>query len=79
MRSLQIRQLPEDVYEALAERARREGRSVAQQAVAELRRMAELAAADRRPRILDALDHSVDDLRQELPDPVRLVRENRDA
>ena len=79
MPSLQIRELPEDVYEALAERARREGRSLAQQAVAELRRMAELAAADRRRQTLEALEQSVDEARQPLPDPVALVREDRDA
>ena len=79
MPSLQIRELPEDIYEVLAERARREGRSLAQQAVAELRRMAELAAADRRRQILDALDQPVDEARPALPDPVALVREDRDA
>ena len=79
MPSLQIRELPEDVYEALAERARREGRSLAQQAVAELRRMAELAAADRRRQTLETLDQSDDEPRRKLPDPVTLVREDRDA
>ena len=38
MASLQIRKLPDDVYEALAERARQERRSLAQQALVELRR-----------------------------------------
>ena len=42
MPSLQIRDLPEDVYRALAERAEREGRSLAQQALHELRKMPEL-------------------------------------
>jgi plasmid stability protein len=79
MPSLQIRELPEDVYEALAERARREGRSLAQQAVAELRKMVELAAADRRRQVLDELDQSVEEPRRRLPDPVKLVREDRDA
>ena len=79
MPSLQIRELPEDIYEALAERARREGRSLAQQAVAELRRMAELAAADRRRQTLETLDRPVDERRRALPDPVTLVREDRDT
>lgn len=78
MPSLQIRELPEDVYAALAERARREGRSLAQQAVAELRGMAELTAADRRRRTLEALDQPGSPARV-LPDPVALVREDRDA
>jgi plasmid stability protein len=34
MASLRIRELPEDISRALAERARREGRSLEQQAVA---------------------------------------------
>lgn len=38
MPSLQIRELPADLYEALALRARLEQRSLAQQAVTELRR-----------------------------------------
>jgi len=79
MPSLQIRELPEDVYEALAERARREGRSLAQQAVAELRGMVELAAVDRRRRTLEALDQPAKEARPALPDPVALVREDRDA
>ena len=79
MPSLQIRELPEDVYDALAERARREGRSLAQQAVAELRRMAELAATDRRRQTLETLGQPGDEARQALPDPVTLVREDRDA
>jgi plasmid stability protein len=79
MPSLQIRELPEDVYEVLAERARREGRSLAQQAVAELRRMVELAAADQRRQVLDALDQPGEGPQRTLPDPVMLVREDRDA
>ena len=38
MASLQIRNLPDDLYEALSARAKAEGRSKAQQAIAELRK-----------------------------------------
>jgi plasmid stability protein len=38
MPSLQIRDLPDDVYQAFAFHAQQEHRSLAQQAVAELRR-----------------------------------------
>ena len=79
MASLQIRELPDDIYQALAERARREGRSLAQQAVAELRRMTELAAADRRRQTLDALAEPGGGAARDLPDPIALVREDRDA
>ena len=43
MPSLQIRDLPDDVYQSLAFRAEREHRSLAQQAVVELRRIPELS------------------------------------
>ena len=46
MPSLQIRNLPDDLYQALSARAKREGRSRSQQAIAELRRS--LALEDRR-------------------------------
>ncbi len=48
MPSLQIRDLPADVYEALSYRAERERRSLAQQAIVELRKLPELVAAERR-------------------------------
>ena len=55
MPSLQIRDLPEDVYEALAFRAEVEHRSLAQQAIVELRRIPELTARERRLEILKEL------------------------
>jgi plasmid stability protein len=80
MPSLQIRDLPDDVYRALAERARRQGRSLAQQALFELRRMAEVEAEERRRATLDALrDRQWPESLATLPDPVDLVREDRDA
>jgi len=78
MASLHISKLPAEVYEALAERARRQGRSLVQQAVAELRKLPELAAADRRRRVLAALREQ-GTRSDEMPDPVDLVRENRGA
>lgn len=80
MPSLQIRELPDDVYAALAERARREGRSLAQQAIAELRRLPELEAANRRRAVLASIrSRSPEPSTSESPDPVELVREDRDA
>jgi len=52
MPSLQIRDLPADVYEALAFRAETEHRSLAQQAIVELRRIPELLARDSRLKVL---------------------------
>ena len=53
--SLQIRELPQDVYDALASRARAERRSLAQQAIVELRRMPELVARERRRGALEEI------------------------
>lgn len=77
MRSLEI-QLPEDVYETLAERARRDGQSLAQQVIAELRGGLGIAAADRRRRALETVALRELRTRGALPDPVVLVREGRD-
>ncbi|MBE0618062.1 MAG: hypothetical protein IH608_09080 [Proteobacteria bacterium] len=52
MPSLQIRNLPKDVYDALAFRAQSENRSLAQQAIVELRRTAEVQTREQRRRIL---------------------------
>ena len=59
MPSLQIRDLPEDVYEALAFRAEVEHRSLAQQAIVELRRIPELTARERRLEILKELKQRI--------------------
>ncbi len=81
MSTLQIRQVPEDVYQALAFRADREQRSLAQQAIVELRKMPELLARQRR---LETLDHILADInsRQGASGysvaPEELVREDRD-
>jgi len=79
MPSLQIRDLPQDVYEALALRARSENRSLAQQAVAELRRMPELQAHEQRQRLLDDLRRRLEagGARSLSAAPEDLVREDR--
>ncbi len=79
MASLQIRELPDDVYAALTERANREGRSLAQQAIVELRRLPELEAMRRRDRVLKMLRRrSAHPHPDSMPDPVDLIREDRD-
>jgi len=77
MPSLQIRNMPEDVYEALAERARRERRSLAQQAIVELAQVPELEARQRRMAAIDAA-RRLPKLSPDAPDPVDLIREDRD-
>ena len=79
MPSLQIRQLPQDVYEALSYRAKRSGRSLAQQAVVELRRMTLLGARDRRLAVLDEIERRPKPANTDgWPDPVGLIRRDRD-
>lgn len=79
MPSLQIRDLPDDLYQALAFRARQEHRSLAQQAVTELRRIPALTAGKRRQavivRIRTTLQKPVVPLS---PSPEALVREDRE-
>jgi plasmid stability protein len=78
MPTLQIRELPSDVYEALAARARREGRSLAQQAIAELRRLPELEAREQRLAHLARLRGRAPVLQQPAVSPEVLIREDRD-
>lgn len=75
MASLQIRDLPDDVFEALSARARRERRSLAQQALVELRRAAGVGA---RAQVVEELRRGLSALRR-LPrrSPEALVREDR--
>lgn len=75
MGSLQIRDMPEALYEALAQRARRERRSLAQQAVADLSRLEELEARTRRELAVEKLRQRP--RRSRLSDPVRIVRKDR--
>ena len=79
MASLQIRHLPDEIYEALVYRAERAGRSLAQQAVAELRARPELDSRERRLRIVERLRAKT--LRSPLAvniSPEDLIREDRD-
>jgi len=80
MASLQIRDMPSDVYEALAARAKAENRSMAQQAIVELRRMPELEARKTRKQVLAKLrERWLKDGKRELSIPAaELIREDRD-
>ena len=79
MPSLQIRDLPDDVYASLSFRAEREHRSMAQQAVVELRRIPELTARERRFGVLQSIRASLQETERPLtPAPEDLVREDRE-
>jgi hypothetical protein len=80
MPSLQIRDLPEHLYEILAEKARRNRRSLAQQATIELEKMTEVEQRSRRIDAVARIREMVLDephLDTDL-DPVDAVREDRD-
>lgn len=79
MPSLQIRDLPDDVYQALAFRAQQEHRSLAQQAVTELRRIPTLTAGERRRLVIARIRGTIPEPEIPLtPSPEELVREDRE-
>lgn len=80
MGSLQIRELPADVYDALARRAGLEGRSLAQQAIAELRRVTAGAGRGRRLATIELLRSELAERPDAVltVDPVDLIREDRE-
>jgi len=79
MPSLQIRDLPDDVYQALAFRAEREHRSLAQQAIVELRQIPELMARQRREQVVEQIRQTLAGPPRVLePPPEALVREDRE-
>ncbi len=78
MPSLQIRNLPDDVYEALAWRAKKAHRSLAQQALVELRDHLTGTTGVGRRDILEAIKRSRKADTPDLdPPPETLIREDR--
>ena len=79
MPTLQIRDLPEDVYQSVMATARAEQRSLSQQAVVELRRALGVDAPDRRAAIVQQLRASGRRLPTSATSPEALQREERDS
>jgi hypothetical protein len=77
MASLQIRDMPEEVYDALTERANRQRRSLAQQAIADLERIPELESRRTRQAVIERLRASAPVLSKKALDPVKIIREDR--
>ena len=71
-------ELPEDVYEALAERAQREHRTVEEQAVAELAAISEEESRRRRDEAIEWLRNAGPAFEGPGLDPVAIVREDRE-
>ena len=78
MATLQIHDMPEDVYEALAERAQTQHRTVEEQAIAELTRLSPSEARRQRMEVIERLRTMKSPLPPDAPDPVDLIREDRD-
>lgn len=80
MPSLQIRDLPEHLYRVLSEKARRNRRSLAQQATVELERLTGAEARNRRLATVEALrrQHENHGLHDTTLDPTAAVREDRE-
>jgi plasmid stability protein len=78
MPSLQIRDLPEDIYEALSFRAASEHRSLTQQALADLTQVVKSRQTDVRKKLLAGIRRDISN--KELADgllPENLIREDR--
>lgn len=79
MPTLQIRDLPEDVYQGVSIAARAEQRSLSQQAVVELRRALNLGGEARRGGVLQMLMASERRLPASAESPEALLREDREG
>lgn len=80
MAMVQIRDLPEHIYDALVQRARAERRSLSQQAVVTLARGLDLDVdfRERRREVLRRIKQRDNSVYANLPDPVKLIREDRE-
>lgn len=78
MPSLQVREVPQHIYDQIAFRAKAEHRSIAQETVSLLAKglECELNPRDRRRNILKNLN-SNNTFSHKIPDPVSLIREDR--
>jgi len=78
MPTLQVRDLPEDVYTQLHYLAEKEHRSLAQETIILLKEgmISRLGNKERRKRLIEIIKKT--NIDNDLPDPVQLVREDRD-
>ena len=80
MASLQVRELPDNIYHSLQKRAKEQHRSLAQEAVVVLARGLDLSVSNRKRRslLVKAIEDNYIDLPVKQIDPVDLLREDRD-
>lgn len=79
MPTLQVRDLPEDIYVQLNYLAEKEHRSLSQETIVILKEgiMSKLGSKERRRKLLERTN-VLDIDGSKLPDPVTLIREDRD-
>ena len=77
---LQVRDFPEEVYESLAKVAKEDNRSISQETIVLLRSALNQKEErkSRRRRVLDEIDKMNLGDTDKFPDPVILIREDRD-
>ncbi len=77
---LQVRDIPEDLYEKLATVAQSENRSIAQETIVLLRKALNLTEERmaRRKQVLEKISALNIPNAQTFPDPAELIREDRD-
>ena len=80
MSSLQIRKLPDDIYQLLAFRAERAHRNLAQQAIFELRKAAGNEIGGKRRQVLNEIRNSLGESKSKPVSqrPEDLIREDRE-
>jgi plasmid stability protein len=79
MPTLQVRDLPDEVYTQLNYLAQKEHRSLAQETIVILKEgiTTKMSNKERRKKLLEQ-EHMIDIEGENLPDPVKLVREDRE-
>jgi len=81
MPSLQVRNLPEHIYQKIVELAKAERRSIAQETIVLLEKALQMVNQDkkRREQLLSRIMQECDfSYSQNIPDPVPLIREDRE-
>ena len=80
MPNLQVRDLPENIYNQIKELAEKERRSITQQTIVLLEKALEIEREnkERRKKLLDQLVETDEEIKGDIPDPVPLIREDRE-
>jgi plasmid stability protein len=77
---LQVRDMPEDLYEKLSQVAKADNRSIAQETIVLLRKALNLTEEriSRRKQLLEEIRRNPLSNSESFPDPAELIREDRD-